>query len=279
MGKVGELWFLAGRGELYRVKSLLAQGVDVNERSSQGETALKAAAWKGHDEVVSLLIDNGADVNADGGQSPLVMAVWERHLKTVELLIKAGADVNVKYTGEPLLFFAYSPKSSESRTPEREGVDRQVVRMLLEAGANPDQRDDSSGWTFLMRCREPELLKLAIEKGGDVNAVAPERGNPVLFFHLSHPENLKLLLSSGADPELRDHDGYTPLMNAAHFGRVEAVKLLIEHGAKVDATAEHKIYRGQEVDALKLALEGKHTEVINILRKNKKGFFGRLFGG
>lgn len=58
------LIYATGRGNLYEVKRLVAEGADVSFKSEYGDTALMEAAHKGHDPVLSLLIDKDADINA-----------------------------------------------------------------------------------------------------------------------------------------------------------------------------------------------------------------------
>uniref|UniRef100_A0A8C6WZB2 Ankyrin repeat domain-containing protein n=1 Tax=Neogobius melanostomus TaxID=47308 RepID=A0A8C6WZB2_9GOBI len=63
-----------------------------------GRTALRAAAWGGHEEIVHTLLEYGASVDrADGnGRTPLIAAAYMGHQETdvVELLLEAGADVD-----------------------------------------------------------------------------------------------------------------------------------------------------------------------------------------
>jgi len=87
----------AEAGNIKAVKQHLAAGTDVNTKDEHGITSLHKALLGGHEEIVELLIDNGADVNvkSDGGEYPLVTAILF-HKKIIELLITKGADVNVK---------------------------------------------------------------------------------------------------------------------------------------------------------------------------------------
>ncbi|KAA8894838.1 ankyrin repeat-containing domain protein, partial [Sphaerosporella brunnea] len=78
---------------------LLNEGCDVNGRSILEESALQAAASGGHSDIIRLLLEKGADVNAQGFggrcQSALEAAVSRGHRDTVRLLLEKGADVNV----------------------------------------------------------------------------------------------------------------------------------------------------------------------------------------
>jgi ankyrin repeat protein len=88
------LFSAAMLGKTERVKSILSQGVDVNEKSTTGRTALMAACFNGNLRVVRILLAYGANVNlADNlGSTALMEAVTFGNEKLLNLLITAGAD-------------------------------------------------------------------------------------------------------------------------------------------------------------------------------------------
>jgi Ankyrin repeats (3 copies) len=81
-------------GDAGKVRELIARGVDVNTKMEiSGGVALSSAATAGHQEIVSMLLDAGADVNADGGAALTAAA---GHAEIVRLLLDRGADVNAR---------------------------------------------------------------------------------------------------------------------------------------------------------------------------------------
>ncbi|THW55950.1 hypothetical protein D6D19_10657, partial [Aureobasidium pullulans] len=80
------------------VQLLLDRGADVNAPGGCYNNALYAASAYGHDEIVQMLLDKGADVNAQGGYygNVLQAASARGHDKTVQLLLEKGADVNAQ---------------------------------------------------------------------------------------------------------------------------------------------------------------------------------------
>lgn len=87
------LMIASGRGYLEIVKLLLEKGANVNARGRGGCAALIEASGKGHLEIVKLLLNKGADINARtySGWTALDVAVRKGHTEIVELLKAQGA--------------------------------------------------------------------------------------------------------------------------------------------------------------------------------------------
>lgn len=88
----------AGRGDLARVKALLAEGADVNARDEMGVTPLMQASLAGNTDVVRFLLDKGADLNRQNkiGMTALTAAASGGKFEIVKLLLASGADLNLK---------------------------------------------------------------------------------------------------------------------------------------------------------------------------------------
>ena len=78
------------------MRELIAAGADVNTVDDDGDPLLHEAIWRGHTQIVQILVDAGADVNTvdDDGDPLLHEAIWRGHTQTVWILVNAGADVN-----------------------------------------------------------------------------------------------------------------------------------------------------------------------------------------
>lgn len=129
------------KGNLKSARYHLAKGAKVNARAHSGKTpgrtAIMWAAFRGRKELVKLLIDHGAEINAkddwkgnmtrpDGtdGWTPLIFAADSDHEEVVKILIEQGADVNVKTkSGITALILANLWKNEE------------MIKMLKQAGA------------------------------------------------------------------------------------------------------------------------------------------------
>ncbi|KAJ5501242.1 calcium-independent phospholipase [Penicillium expansum] len=85
-------------GDEKAVQILLDRGADANAQSEIYGNALQAASSRGNDKVVQMLLDRGADVNAQCGRNgtALLAASLEGNDKVVQMLLDRGADVNAR---------------------------------------------------------------------------------------------------------------------------------------------------------------------------------------
>lgn len=103
------------QGDIDLVRRLIDKGAEVNKA---GWAPLHYAAANGHDEVVQLLVDHSAyiDAGAPNGTTPLMMAARGNHISTMKVLLDAGADPRIKnQIGLTALAFAkkYHAKDAE----------------------------------------------------------------------------------------------------------------------------------------------------------------------
>jgi ankyrin repeat protein len=90
----------AKKGQVESIRALLAQDAGlISARDKDGSTPLHCAIWKGHEAVVALLLESGADVNAHNqndhwGTTPLHAAAHANQARIAQLLIDHGAEVN-----------------------------------------------------------------------------------------------------------------------------------------------------------------------------------------
>ncbi len=125
-----ELHYASSKGDLKRVKELVAEGHDVNAfETDLAWTPLHHAAMKGQIGVMKYLLSAGADVNANDddriGETPLGAVAQNCSYQVAEFLVKAGADPTIEgWVGLTAL-----DRASERKKPEG----RRVYELLLEA--------------------------------------------------------------------------------------------------------------------------------------------------
>ena len=214
-GKSDDIWTAAEEGNVKAVKGYLANGVNVDKRDeSYGGTPLHFAAYRGN-EVVELLIANGADVNAknQADATPLDKAIEKNRVETVNLLRKHGGKTKkeLEAAGKSIKPIA---EAAKPKPPTAKASDTSI-HVATEAG-------------------NIESVKQAIADGADVTAKASDTSIHVAT-EAGNIESVKQAIADGADVNEKNADGVAPLSNAAYFGHKEVVELLITNGADVNA--------------------------------------------
>ncbi|XP_071793630.1 fibronectin type 3 and ankyrin repeat domains 1 protein-like [Asterias amurensis] len=178
-----------------RVADILESGdVWVDVPDSLGFTPLMIAVQKGNIDIIETLMRFGADINAvnGSGKDSLMLACFAGILPVVKLLRSYGATYESKDKG-----------GSMAMHWAVDGGNVALIQSMVADGASVNERDSGSGWTPLLRCAA---------MGGDPNVA-------------------KVLMNAGAEVNIKDKDGKTPLMIACLNGHVTLVQALVERGA------------------------------------------------
>jgi ankyrin repeat protein len=264
-GQSAVMW-AAAQSQTEMLKLLIKNGADVNAQGAMrlwdrrtlseprpkdmnkgGLTALLYAAREGCTECIKILKDAGADLNATDPDrtGPLNMALMSQHFETAMALIKVGADVNqFDLFGRAPLFNALDlntvPTGGRPDIPSDDKVTGyDVAKALLEKGANPNQQ---------LKLRPP-YRNAIFDRGAD-NSLS-EGATPLMrAARAADNASVKLLLEHGALVDLPNARGHTPLLVVAGIdwaaeptrGRfktqeasIETIKILLEHGANINA--------------------------------------------
>jgi hypothetical protein len=200
-------------------------------RAPRNPEPLHLAAYFGHEAVVKLLLEKGADFEAKNSifsATPLCLAAENGHEAVVKLLLKKGADFEAQ-------------NSTFSETPlclAAENGHEAVVKLLLDKGADfePKDQDGPIPLSYAVSSGHTAIVKLLLDKGADPEVKDDDGRTPLSLAAEDGLEAVvKLLLDEGADFEAKDQRGQTPLSWAARNGHEAVVKLLLDKGADPEA--------------------------------------------
>jgi ankyrin repeat protein len=144
--------------------------------------------------------------------------------------------------------------------------DVSTMRALLDRGANPNLADKAGTTALIWAISDPVKVRLLIERGANVNAVASLTGRTPLLVAAGRPGSapiIRLLLERGADPKARDKKGETTLTRAAFSGDPEILRLLAGRGVDVNERVE--IDKDFHLTALMIAAFQQHTKLMEML--------------
>jgi uncharacterized protein len=194
-----ELIATAERGDTAGVRQLLQAGANINARDERGRTPVMAATHGNRVDTVAALIQAGADINIRDNRldNPFLYAGAEGLLDILKLTIAAGADTKLtnRFGGTALI-------------PAAERGHVAVVEELLTRTDVDINHINNLGWTALLE------------------AIVLSDGGP------RHQQIVQLLVEHGADVNIADKNGVTPLQHARSRGFDAIERILSQAGAR-----------------------------------------------
>lgn len=252
------------------VREMLANGAKVDLRNRFGETPLFMCVQHNKAENVKLLLSAGAKINERGqlDRTPLMEAVSSAALAVAEVLLEAGADLEAKgKKGETALFMAVQRLAFGFSRKEKEDDVWKILELLLRKGADVNCRDILGNTPLMaaMRADNVRLAALLKNYGAEVNAVN-YAGDSVLMQVCQNPrgsvesrkQSIEKLLFWGADPSLKNDDGWTA-------GNYLAVNPLMKDDKGI---FEERLMRAQELPDIRQTLENLTTEQVAVWKKS-----------
>ncbi len=248
------LHWAAIRDDVSVARLLLAAGAEVSLKTRLGVTPLFIAAKRGSASMIEVLLKAGADANAADatGATPLMLVAASGSVEAIEMLLAHHADVNAKESahGQTALMFAAAADRGAA------------IRALIKHGADPETATITSeprcGSLFANSfCREASK-----DSAGKDGAIKESDGEdqPAVEATITKP--------AAANPPRRRKGpsiigGMTALLYAARDGRSEAVRALIEGGAKIDEPGT-----GEKMTPLVMAIVNGHYDLAVYLLKS-----------
>jgi uncharacterized protein len=284
MGGLTALHYAAREGLMATIQALVEAGVDVNKVSPVDKsTSLVIAISNGHYDVAKYLVDHGADPN----------------LETIDGLAALYATVESRWA--PVAWTPTASTSASGITQQRTGY-LDLVRLLLEHGANPNAKINKTLWfdpphhndswakaagtTPFWRAAQatdPDVMKLLVAHGADPKVESAEHDSALAVaagvgwngnFSTNAPNSfmaaVKYLVEEiQIDVNAADASGYTAVMGAAYRGDNEVIQYLTAKGARLDV----KTKRGWSVTDmangpyLRSSFPLAHPETVALLQK------------
>ena len=198
--------------EYLEIVKLLLQSdkTKLNIPNIHGVTPLAVAAQQGFYDIVQELLENGADPNMaiKDGRTALIIAADAGHHDIVDTLIQHGAVVNT----HTIIIGHLDASEMKDKLPRQSYVDLGDGRLEVKHLMTPLLAAITKGHI--------EVVKILLKAGADINERDPFSGTTSLVSALAHekPEIAQLLLDSGADVSVRDYDDGTALDVAIELG-------------------------------------------------------------
>ena len=226
------------------IELMLVYNADPNCKNGRGETALFKAINAERLDIVSLLLDHGANPNLPGPKHMLWPAVHQprvlehllehgadltrapgvlelatsiNSLNAVTILLKHGADPNAKKDG------IFTPLCTAIRDDRGHLVD-----ILLQAGADPNLQASEFPAFKCVTHHRAHLLPRLLAAGSN-----PNQPKGIIETAISHNEKdcLLYLLENKVDPNVKGTNGHTALTTAIRKDRMDLMDILLSHGA------------------------------------------------
>jgi ankyrin repeat protein len=252
-------------GSVSVIQFLVEKGADPNAKDESGNTPLHLATLYSHDEAAEILIRANSDINAlnDNGESPLSAATFYGTPRTLGLLLSRKADNAIRDKDNNTLLhlsarrgnidkvqeiLKYAPdieaKNSAGDTPLLLAVKKYeneaIITCLLDNGANIDAVDITG--KGVLHVANDSNIKLLLQKGPNVNIRDQDGNTPLhkvymvlLEYKAFYPsasfppvlkEMINMFLAAGANPNIKNKQGKSPLDLATESGVKEAIDLL-----------------------------------------------------
>jgi uncharacterized protein len=206
--------------------------------------------------AVKLFLNAGMNPNEadDEGSTALMHAAYKGHANVVGALLGAGADVNQRKGHQTALSSAAS------------GGHIDTLRVLLGKGPDADAIDDA--FVEAVRTRHHDIVRLLADRGAKVNQIGSFAMTVLAGGGWGDEEvrdTAKFVLDLGADPNGKDKEGWTALLQAAYSGYPSSVRLLLDRGADLNAKCSCPDVLGGGWTPLMLATNARREEVVKTL--------------
>ncbi len=276
-------------GDLSSVQAALEDGADVNTQDENGMSALTYSSTQQNKEIMTLLLEKGAkiDLTDTNGMSALHFSVMEGQIESVKLLLEKGASADLRIAhpagdnfplhGLNAVELASSLEQNPKAPPEMKekysAIANYVSDFLQVATVQSKQEKEQKtvektqdqeklNNTLMAAVQKGDLdvIKQTVKDGADLN-IRDKRGRTPLMFaaNAGNREITALFLKNGAHLESKSDMGATALMAAVSSHSLETATLLLDQGAYINARDNY------DITSLMLAVMGPDEAIVKLL--------------
>lgn len=239
---------------------LISHGASVAVTDNDGRSPLNYSAAIGDDPRVTILLQNGADINAspeNNGMTALWEAACNGHASTVKLLLANHANPAITYDSKTPLYAAAKNGHADCVLALLAVRPATQLNITNKSGRSPVFAAAKRGHTMVLRHLLAARADTSLIDSNAVSAI-------YIAAKSGHDECVSILVSHGAniDQILDQEDGCTALMRAAHSGDSDAVHILMQNDADTDArnpnhgaTALHYAIISGDTESMGMLLE------------------------
>ncbi|TNN20168.1 Fibronectin type 3 and ankyrin repeat-containing 1 protein [Schistosoma japonicum] len=221
---------------IIRLRELLEkEKASIEVPDNLGFTPLMYCAQRNLSDMMSILLEANASTETETstGKTAIMFAAFKGNIECMELLLEYGADVHhVDKNGLTALHMAV------------DGEQPRAIRLLVKSSANLEAVDNNLGWTPLLRCA-------GLKNNGNVD-VARE------------------LIKLGANINIQDRDGKTPLHNCILLGHYDLCQLLLENNANMNIKTKNGHNAVELSESIGNQVSDIHHSVNNSSSENRK---------
>ncbi len=250
-------------GNLEMFKYLESEGLDYNIGDKDGSPPIFWAASGNRIEIIKYLVEEkNADVNFvdESGTIPLKSAIEGGHFEVANYLLEKGADINYKMEDN----VTWLVLAAQNDNPE-------LVKLLLDKGCKVNVFDDFGNTPLTTAAGHGNLdvVKILVENGANLEPGLCKRESctnrgqtPLHSASWRQPAIMECLIENGADPNVKNLDGNTPMHNVTWSDSVRSVDILCNAGGNVN------IKNNSGLTPLMMAIKKNKTEIMLAFLEN-----------
>ncbi|KAG9389962.1 Protein tyrosine kinase [Carpediemonas membranifera] len=253
------LFIAAQKGMVSVIEALLRRReVRIENTTSNGQTALFVACFKGHDVAAERLIRARANIEAsdNDGDTCLMAACFCDNGRLIDLLLDSGANRN-----------AHRPNGTHAVHIATQKGNIASLQALIRHGVSTDTQTTKGRTPLFMAAIEgnANVIRALISAGADVNRTDCDGETPINRAVLNGKVEAVAALAqaTGVNLEIADKSGDTPILNASMKNNTEMARILIQAGANCSRV------RANGCSALFVAAEHDTVDMVELLASTK----------